>query len=239
MTKNLYYRYFIAELLKLRWSILFIIILLGPAISLWIGFGVPTKMPEESNAWVWYFSLSVHKYSLFFYPLMVGVFAAFVCRYEHLGNGWNRLFSFPISRFQIYITKLVVVALLSLLTQVCFLGILQGLTEPIHWGLFIAKMMGGWIASLPLMALTLGCSLFWKNFAATFAFNVIFTIPSIIVTGSSVIGVWYPWSQPFLAIMPEHKWSVGVDPLFLTIGVITTFGIFMASTSWLFVKRDG
>ncbi|KPC75381.1 hypothetical protein ADL26_07815 [Thermoactinomyces vulgaris] len=244
MKKNIYYRYFDSELLKMRWSILAFVVLIGPAISLWIGFGVPTQIEEDFNPWLWFFSLSAHKYTLFFYPLMIGVFAAFVCRYEHIGNGWNRLFSLPISRLQIYLTKLAVVALLALATQMCFLigflsvGTLQELTGPIPWGILVSKTMGGWISSFPLMALTLGCSLFWKNFAATFAFNVVFTIPSIVVTGASLIGVWYPWSQPFLAIMPEHKWSAEVDPLFLTVGVLTTFLIFIASTSWAFVKRD-
>jgi len=237
-------RYFYTELYKLRWSMIALIIFLGPAISLWIGFGVPTKMDQAANDWLWFFSLTVHKYAMFFYPLIVGVFAALVCRYEHIGNGWKQIFCLPVSRFQVYLTKLSIVAFLTFMTQICLLigflliGWLHGLQDAIPWMTLITKVVNGWLASLPLMTLMLGCSLLWKNFATPFTLNVVFTVPSMIFTGAALLGSWYPWSQPFLAMMPKHKWVNHIDPFYLFIGILVTFCVFILFTSRFFVKRD-
>ncbi|HLR52542.1 MAG TPA: hypothetical protein VK072_06685 [Candidatus Avamphibacillus sp.] len=40
-------------------------------------------------------------------------------------------------------------------------------------------------------------SLIWKNFAAPFAVNVIFTLPAILAVNSERFGPFYPWAQPF------------------------------------------
>lgn len=244
MNHSISLRYFYTELFKLRWSMIAVILILGPAISLWIGFGVPTKMDQVTNEWLWFFSLTVHKYAMFFYPLIVGVYAALVCRYEHIGNGWKQIFCLPVSRLQVYLTKLGVVALLTFLTQLClligflFIGWMQGLQDPIPWAILITKVANGWLASLPLMTLMLGCSLFWRNFATPLTLNVIFTVPSVIFTGAVLLGSWYPWSQPFLAMMPKHQWAKSVDPFYLFIGILITFCILIGSSSRLFVKRD-
>ncbi|SDX28977.1 hypothetical protein SAMN05444487_11384 [Marininema mesophilum] len=237
-------RYLRSEFYKIRWSMIIGILLLGPAISLWIGFGNPTEMSEGANDWLWFFSLTVHKYTMFFYPLIVGVFAAFVCRYEHLANGWKQIFCLPVSRFQIYSSKFLLVSLLTLLTQLCLLsgflivGTIYGLNDPLPWSILITKVIKGWLASLPLMALMLGCSLLWKNFATPLTLNVVFILPSMIMTGSGLLGSWYPWSQPFLAMMPKHEWVTSINPFMLFMGILSTFILFVVSTSTIFIKRD-
>ncbi|OYD08106.1 hypothetical protein CHM34_08330 [Paludifilum halophilum] len=49
MAHPLAYRYFHSEWLKLRWSMIIPIFILGPAISLWIGFAVPAKNDDRSS----------------------------------------------------------------------------------------------------------------------------------------------------------------------------------------------
>ena len=56
---------------------------------------------------------------------------------------------------------------------------------------------GGWVATFPLVALQLWISVMWKSFAAPFAVNVVFTLPSILAVNSKTFGPYYPWAQPF------------------------------------------
>ncbi|MBA4495405.1 ABC transporter permease [Paenactinomyces guangxiensis] len=230
---------------KLPWMIIFAVILIGPAVSLWIGFGVPTKAGEGLTPWQWYFSISIHKYSLFFLPIVTGIFAALLCRFEHLSGGWKRLFTFPVPRSFIYLSKWIVLILLLLLTQIVFLagfitiGTFKGLEGLIPWDLFVKSLLSGLAAAFPLGTLLLGVSLFWKSFATPFVLNMLFTVPSIIATGSPRLGIWYPWAQPFLAMMPEnHQWAASVDPLVLTVAVMLYISVFAFSTLYWLAKTD-
>ena len=76
-------------------------------------------------------------------------------------------------------------------------GILQNVTEPFPMRIIQKSILGGWIATFPLVALQLWMSILFKSFAAPFAVNVIFTLPSILVVNSEKIAPFYPWVQPF------------------------------------------
>ncbi|SMO45410.1 ABC transporter permease [Melghirimyces algeriensis] len=238
------FRYFYTELLKMRWSMIGFIILLGVAISLWIGFGIPVKVNQGVNEWLAFFGFTVHKYTMFFYPLIIGIFAAWVCRYEHIGNGWKQIFCLPISPSHVYFAKLGTVALLTLMTQFgllsgfLFIGWLSGLQDAVPWFTLFSKVVYGWFASLPLMTLMLGCSLLWKNFATPFTLNFIFTVPSTAIFSGSKMGFWYPWSQPFLVMMPKHEWAIEGTQMDLFIGVGGMFCLFVGATYLFFTKRD-
>jgi len=195
-----------AEWFKLRKSKMVPIILAGPIIGLFIGL---TSNMESNMQGIdinnWYIALSSMNlmYALLFLPLIAGVFASLICRYEHQSGGWKQLLALPVTRGRVFVAKYVLIMLLVLAMQLLYLcsiyavGMIKGYTDPFPMEIVWKSIIGGWVATLPLVALQLWMSIMFKSFAAPFAVNVIFTLPSILAINSKTIGPFYPWAQPF------------------------------------------
>lgn len=193
-----------AEWFKIRKSKISSILLAGPLVGLFIGLTANTKHLEtEGNEW--YLSLLFMNltYALLFLPLMTGVLAGLICRYEHQAGGWKQLLALPITRGNVFMSKYILLILLVLGIQLLYLasiytvGMVKGFTDPFPFIIVLKCILGGWIATFPLVALQLWLSILFKSFAAPFAVNVIFTLPSILVVQSERFAPFYPWAQPF------------------------------------------
>ncbi|WP_217596102.1 ABC transporter permease [Cohnella sp. GbtcB17] len=180
-------------------------------------------------------------------PLLTGVYAAIVCRYEHFGGGWKQLLALPVSRTQVYMVKLAYVAGLIAFTQVLFLalllllGAMKGGTGSIPWATMLSAACGGWIASLPLAALQLAVSSAWTSFAAPLAVNVAFTLPNMLVANSETYAPYYPWLQPMLAMTPGNAYqfgAFGLSPLSLYAVVFGSFVLFLGAGWGAFFRRS-
>jgi hypothetical protein len=217
-------RVFRSEWLKLRKSSIWLLILVSPVLAALI------TMVSGDDAHPWHHALAalalVH--GLLLLPLLTGVFAAFVCRFEHAGGGWKQLMSLPISRSSVYLSKFALVMGLLLVMQmliavgIVLAGQMKGSPGPIPWETIAKSLIGSWIACLPLAALQMGVSAAWQSFAAPLAVNVIFTLPNILVVNSEKFGPYYPWAQPALAMLPREAegfgaFNVPLESLFLVI----------------------
>ncbi|KOS63179.1 ABC transporter permease [Lysinibacillus agricola] len=195
-----------AEWFKLRKSKMVPIILAGPIIGLFIGLtsNFESKMQgfEVNNWYTPLFSMNL-TYALLFLPLIAGVFASLICRYEHQSGGWKQLLALPVTRGRVFVAKYALIMLLVLAMQLLYLcsifavGMIKGYTDPFPMEIVWKSIIGGWVATLPLVALQLWMSIMFKSFAAPFAVNVIFTLPSILIINSERFGPYYPWAQPF------------------------------------------
>lgn len=202
-----------AEWFKLRKSKIVWLLFAGPLISLLIGLNINMEFAEEMDGYHWYILvLSMNlAYSLLFLPLISGVFASVICRYEHQAGGWKQLLALPVTRWQVFVAKYIMIILIILVMQILYLGviytvgILQNVTEPFPMQIVQKSILGGWIATFPLVALQLWMSILFKSFAAPFAVNVIFTLPSILVVNSEKIAPFYPWVQPFSMMYIESE----------------------------------
>lgn len=143
-------------------------------------------------------------YALLFLPLITGVLAGIICRYEHQAGGWKQLLSLPVTRGNVFFGKYLVLLLLVFIMQLLYLGAMyaagsiKGFTDPFPISILWKSIFGGWIATFPLLALQLWLSIAWKSFAAPFAVNVIFVLPAILAVNSEKFGPFYPWAQTFL-----------------------------------------
>lgn len=97
----------------------------------------------------WYSLWTQHTlfYSLFFFPAMVSVYAAYLWRLEHLGHNWNLIMAAPVPRMDLFTAKFVVVAKMALLTH-CFVYFLY-----VVCGKVFAHLPGFPPAVLPLFLL--------------------------------------------------------------------------------------
>jgi hypothetical protein len=183
-------------------------------------------------------------YGLLLLPLLTGVFASFVCRYEHMAGGWKQLFTLPITRTNIYLAKLIVLIGLLFLSQICYLvavfivGKILGYTEPFPLEIIWKAVFGGWLATLPLVTLQLGLSMFFKSFAMPFALNVMCTLPAILIVNSERFGPYYPWNQPFLMMniggQMDSAFFVPWQQLLFVVG--GSFLLFF-SAGWLYINK--
>ncbi|QGG53514.1 ABC transporter permease [Lysinibacillus pakistanensis] len=195
-----------AEWFKLRKSKMVPIILAGPIIGLFIGLTSNLESNMEglpiNNWYIPLFSMNL-TYALLFLPLITGVFTGIICRYEHQSGGWKQLLALPVTRGKVFVAKYVLVMLLVMAMQLLYLcsmiavGMIKGYVDPFPMEIVWKSIFGGWVATLPLVALQLWMSIMFKSFAAPFAVNVIFTLPSILAINSKTIGPYYPWAQPF------------------------------------------
>lgn len=208
-----YTRALSAEWLKLARSRLWLQILLSIAAVTLLGI----LDGREAGPFQWVRTLTTMSvlHAMLFLPIMTGVFSAMVCRYEHAGGGWKQLLVLPVSRGAVYMSKFSVVCILLGTIQLLFLGGLlvaggiNGVDESIPWAIIMRSLLGGWLACLPLAALQLAVSTAWSSFAAPLALNVVFTIPNMLVANSETYAPYYPWAQPFLAMMPAGQADFG------------------------------
>lgn len=179
------------------------LIFAAPIIGLFIGLAVNYEEYLGMNKW--YFALISMNltYALLFLPLISGILASIICRYEHQAGGWKQLLALPVTRGRVFVAKYVLIMLLIMTMQVLYLmsiyavGMVKGYTDPFPLEIVWKSIFGGWVATFPLVALQLWMSIMFKSFAAPFAVNVIFTLPAIIVANSEQFGPYYPWVQPF------------------------------------------
>lgn len=191
-----------SEWSKLRKSIIASLLIVGPLIGLITGINAPLELKvKEWEQVLLYMNLI---YALLFLPLISGVFASSICRYEHQAGGWKQLLSLPVTRGKIFIAKYVVIILLVLVIQILYLcallavGIIRGFEDPFPLELIWLSIIGGWFATFPLIALQLWMSIVFNSFAVPFAINVMLTLPSILIINSERLGPYYLWAQPFM-----------------------------------------
>lgn len=231
-----------SEWLKMRKSNIWLLIFVSPVLSALIGLG---QTLDEGMPWLMLFAVMASLHSMLFLPLLTGVFAAFVCRYEHAGGGWKQLLSLPLSRSTLYWSKFLIVVLLLAVTQLLFLaavmivGLLKGVQTDMPWEILLRSVFGGWFATLPLAALQLFVSVAWASFAAPLAVNVIFTIPNMLILNSEKYGPYYPWAQPALSMLLVSENSFGAFNVSFETLLFVICGSFLvfALSGWIYFRR--
>lgn len=201
-----------SEWFKLRKSNIIGILLVGPLIGIGAGIGADTtEAAGMINEWYMLLIYMNLPYAVLFLPLVTGVLASLVCRYEHQAGGWKQLLALPVTRGKVFAAKYVLILLLVLFIQLFYLaaiagaGLYKGIADPFPAAIVWKSILGGWVATFSLVALQLWMSVWFKSFAAPFAVNVVFTLPSILAMNSEKAGPYYPWAQPFAMMYPATE----------------------------------
>jgi lantibiotic transport system permease protein len=193
-----------SEWYKLRKSKIIYIVFVGPLIACLVGF-MASDLDASIDINEWYYLMLTMNltYALLFLPLITGVLTSVICRYEHSAGGWKQLLALPVTRGRVFIAKFALVILLVMVIQLFYLvavyavGMVKEFIDPFPMEIVWKSILGGWVATFPLVALQLWMSMMFKSFAAPFAVNVVFTIPTILAINSDRVGPYYPWAQPF------------------------------------------
>lgn len=203
---NSFWRVLSAERLKMSKSYGWLLVIGSPILAL-----LPGALADnqgEKMSWELLLNVMSMMHALLFLPVLSGIFAALICRYEHHDGGWKMLLSLPVTRLSVYLSKYVMIIGLLAAVQLTFLvmvlgmGLFRDIPGSIPWSLLLSSVFGGFVACLPLAALQLAISQGWSSFGAPLALNVSLTIPNMLIANSSTYGPYYPWVQPMLAMMP-------------------------------------
>lgn len=209
------FRSICAEFLKLRRSYVWLAMLILPVLSA----GLATANYLNNLGMLtdqWYSLWTQHAlfYCALFAPALTGVYCAYVCRLEHLNRNWNAVMTHPIPVHTMLAAKLIVVSVLTALTQiligVLFIlsGKLAGLTNPIPFELLYWVVRGWW--ALTVQASLLLCiALIIRSFAVPVAAGILggFCGLPALVKG---FGVYFPFSLLELG-MCSHNPSEPMD----------------------------
>ncbi|MDI6901632.1 MAG: ABC transporter permease [Anaerosomatales bacterium] len=217
------------EYLKLRKGLSLAIVGAAPTLLL-----LATGDYGGGEGWEAVYYDAAFSYAWLFLPILSGVYAALVCRAEHLDGGWKHLLARPVRRWRVYAAKYVtVMSLVTLGHAVMFatallIGLRSGLGwTSFPWGLFVRGYLGSLIAVMPLAALQLAVSMRWKSFAGPLGLNVTLALPSLLAAQSPKYGPWYPWAQPVLAMVPSEGY-LGLNVSVTTLVVIICGGFVLA-----------
>lgn len=227
----------------MRKSSIWYLTLISPLLSGLLSFTSESDGPEP---WLELFSIMNMAHSLLFLPLLTGIFAAFICRFEHLDGGWKQLLALPVSRSNVYVAKFLIVVLLLTAVQLLYLAVfllagwIQGLPGAVPFDHILISLGGSLAACLPLAALQMLVSVSWQSFGAPMALNVIFTLPNILVANSDKFGPYYPWAQPFLAAyaMPGSSEWLNFSAATLYLVIIGGFVLFFGAGMIIFRRKE-
>lgn len=241
--KNVLY----VERLKLKRSKVWLLYFMGPLLGVFLAYinffkNYDLFMQPGDNEWIEVWTQVALFMGPFVLPIIVGIYAALVCRSEHIGGGWKQLLALPIKHSEIFlgkfltVVKMVVITMLILLIFFIGFGYIKGVEGSLPIFTILGFMIRGILACLPLILLQLIISIRAKTFGIPLAVSIVFTLPAIIVA-STPLGQIYPWTQPMLAMSPEDESPIQSYFLFYTL-VIGAFIVFLIYGLRNFTKRD-
>lgn len=141
-------RCILAENRKLHASPIWVMFFLLPTISAGYGtFNYLQNLELLTDGWYSLWTQHTLFYSMLFFPAMVGAYAAYLWRLEHLGHNWNLIMAMPVRPLDLFAAKFVVVAKLALLTHAYVFALF------VVCGKLFAHLPGWPPAALPLYLL--------------------------------------------------------------------------------------
>ena len=194
------YRCIQAENRKLHASPIWIMFFLLPVISAGYGtFNYLQNLELLTKSWYSLWTQHTLFYSLFFFPAMVAIYAAYLWRLEHLGHNWNLIMASPVRPLALFFAKFVVVIKLVLLTQlfIFFLYFLCGKVfaslpggpPPETFFYLLRGMLGG----LSVVALQLILSMIIRSFAVPIFIGLFGGIVGMLAASRSR-GLYWPYA---------------------------------------------
>lgn len=240
-------RLFLAECRKVRWPLIALLIFMDITASFVLaGKSVKAYTDYFLPDWNTLYFQAVMFHGLFFLPLQAGIFAAFICFYEHKNGAWKQLLTRPFPRWKIFISKFLMLMVLLAVVQILFLaaylltGVLMHVEGEIPWNKILTGIIGGWLACCPLAMLQTGLAIGFKSFGMALLLNVSMVIPNIVITGlPSFLGAWEPFAAPYYAMFPQGiSMSPRMEPISFIVILIVTFVIYFIAGLRSFVRRD-
>ena len=234
-----------AENRKLRGSPIWVVFFLLPVLS--AAYGTFNFLQNQRVLrFNWYNLWTQHTlfYALFFFSPLVGLYAAYLWRLEHLGHNWNLIMSQPVPPLYLFMAKLAVVFKMALLTQGWMLTLyflsgklwakLPGLppAEVFLWAL------RGALAAAPVIALQLLLAMLIRSFAVPILIALGGGLAGVVLS-SRGLGLVWPYSL-MIAGMNSNKTedALAGSELPFVLSCLVFLAVFLLAADCLLRKQD-
>ena len=160
-----------AERMKLKRSPVWLAFLIMPIIPAILGTANYVYQKEVlTREWFSLWTQHTLFTDYFFLPIMLGVYCAYIMRLEHLNHNLNKLYTLPVSRTTVFMSKLITAAFMLVISEVwiCVLfvasGCLTGLTNP-PWQTIAVWYIFGTLGGLVMVSIQILISMLTQSFA--------------------------------------------------------------------------
>ncbi|UDN62567.1 ABC transporter permease [Clostridioides sp. ES-W-0016-02] len=236
----------LGEILKLKNSFIWYILLALPLLSVLIGTG-NFYLNQDILKKEWY-SLWTQVslfYGEFFFPILIAIFCAYVCRLEHMNHNWNNVMTLPINLKNIFLSKLIVISILTAITKIAFVifyivaGNMIGFSQSVPNEL-TGWIVKGWIISISIASIQLYLSIKIRSFATPIGISLCLSLFGMgLLIAQPSIGIFFPYSMLGSAMGIIKQSALNVNDTIVTICVaFATTIIFSEIAKRNFRKND-
>jgi ABC-2 type transport system permease protein len=209
-----------AELLKLRRTLALALVLVAPAlvVALQVVLFLNNRrgFDYDVDLWPMFFTSLLAIWAVFMLPLATALQVALLYAQEHAHNGWQRLYTLPVPRGAIVVSKQTVSLLLHAAASVALvpLAVLGGrvldLLHPnlempaeVPWGLLLERGAGVAVGALLLVAIQNWTSFRSQGATLPIGVGVAGTLVAVFASGWRR-GWLYPWLIPLRLTNPDY-----------------------------------
>lgn len=180
----------------------------------------------------------------FFLPIMVGVYCAYIMRMEYANHNWNKLLTMPVNRAIIFISKLLTVSCVILLSElwigVLFVlsGKLVGLTAAPPISSIVIWCLFGTLGGMVMAAMQLLLSLQLKSFALPVGIAFAGGLSGLVFLAKNVGHIW-PYSLMAYGMnsnAPQKMLESGYGAFVIV--CVLYLAVFTVAGSIIMTKRD-
>lgn len=241
------YKLLCSEFQKIKWSIILVMILLEGVVTWALAAGNAKSLTYYfPYNWTTLYFQAVSFHGMFLLPLFTGIFATFLCFYEHKNKAWKQLLTLPYSRWKILLSKFLTLITLIALMQVLFLAECLITGNIIHiegmmpWKSILQGIAGGWLACFPLAMLQIWLATCFQSFGIALLLCISSVIPNIVLTGlPASLGTWFPFTAPYYAMFPQGlNLSPQVNVISFILILLFTFFVYLIFSMRSFARKD-
>lgn len=225
-----------AELLKLRRTLVFWMVIIAPAVVLVLQFLLfherSTYFASQNKPlWATLMRNSFSLWAVLMLPLYVTLQTALLAALEHNDDRWRVLLSLPVRRPVLYLVKLLIpLVMVSVSSMILSYGsVAVGLLlrvlkrelrfpAPIPWDVALHDAMAAMGTALLLVALQQWISLRFRSFAVSVGVGISATITGFILANSKY-GQWWPWGLS-IQLMANHAGAAERALWFSAVGAL-------------------
>ncbi|GAA0748603.1 ABC transporter permease [Clostridium oceanicum] len=190
------------ELTKLKNSSLLTIIIILTLTPLFNGVSISKKLSainSNSNTLETIYDFSINLYTLLILPTIIVIIFALIMRFERVNGGVKEMLILPITKKQLFLSKLVIGVLLvstsifMFTIGIIFSGFLQKCITIKSLLLILLRMLVIFLVSLGIIGVQYYLSLTYENISVPLGLGLCFQIPTILISASKY-NIIYPWS---------------------------------------------
>ncbi|MER0283913.1 ABC transporter permease [Clostridioides difficile] len=236
----------LGEILKLKNSFIWYVLIALPLISVLIGCGnFYLNQGILTKQWYSLWTQVSLFYGEFFFPILIAIFCAYICRLEHMNHNWNNIMTLPINLKNIFLSKLAVISVLTAITQIVFVifyivaGNMFGFPDSIPKEL-TGWIVKGWIISISIASIQLYMSIKIRSFATPIGISLCLSLFGMgLLIAKPSIGIFFPYSMlgSAMGIIKQSALSINDTMVSICVAFITTL-VFSEIANRNFKKND-